>query len=105
MRWWEWLWETSWYKITLGRWLGAALLLMGGYFIARLLARGLSHLLYLTLGKTRQDITFSELHRLMRSAWLFPFLLIVLYTVGHILHFFHLSLQGISWIQRVFEAL
>ncbi|MCS7297747.1 MAG: mechanosensitive ion channel family protein [Bacteroidia bacterium] len=105
MSWWRLLWETEWKGILLGRWVIAVILLIGGYFVARLCARLLSRLLYLALGKAREDITREELHRLMRPAWLFPLFLLAAYGAGSIVHFLHLPEKSISWISRVFEAL
>ncbi|MDW8057855.1 MAG: mechanosensitive ion channel family protein [Bacteroidia bacterium] len=105
MSWWRTLWEAEWYGILLGRWVVAALVLVGGYFLGRLIARGLSRLFYLLLGKAKEDITPEEFHRLMRPAWLFPLFLISAYSAGSIVHFLHLPEKTVGWIGRVFEAL
>lgn len=105
MQWWRLLWESEWHGILLGRWAIALILLIVGYFLGRLTARGLSRLLYLTLGKAREDIAREELHRLMRPAWLFPIFLLVAYSAGSIVHFLHLPEKTVSWIGRVFEGL
>lgn len=105
MSWWRWLWESEWHGILLGRWVLAALLLLGGLGLAGLLASLLSRFFYLSLGKIRKDITRRELHRLMRPAWLFAILLAVLYAVMQAVQFFHLSVRWVDWIHRLFQAL
>jgi len=105
MSWWRWLWESEWHGILLGRWLVAVLLLVGGLGLAGLLASLLSRFFYLSLGKTRKDITRRELHRLMRPAWLFAILLAVLYATIQAVEFFHLSARWVDWIHRLFQAL
>jgi uncharacterized membrane-anchored protein YhcB (DUF1043 family) len=50
MSWWRWLWESEWQGILLGRWIAAALILVGGFFIGRLIANLLSRVLHLALG-------------------------------------------------------
>lgn len=105
MRWWRVLWESEWHNIPLGRWIVALILVVGGYFLARLIAQWLSRLLYLTLGKAREDITRQKLHQLMRPAWLFPLFLIAAYSAGTIVHFLHLPEKYVAWFGRVFEAL
>lgn len=105
MSWWRWLWESEWHGILLGRWVLAALLLLGGLGLAGLLASLLSRFFYLSLGKIRKDITQRELHRLMRPAWLFAILLAVLYAVMQAVQFFHLSVHWVDWIHRLFQAL
>ncbi|MCX7606051.1 MAG: mechanosensitive ion channel family protein [Bacteroidia bacterium] len=105
MSWWDWLWETQWQGIPLGRWALALSSLTVGYFIARLLARGLSRVFHLALGKAREDISRQELHRLMKPAWLFPLFLLATYGAAQIIHFLHLPEKSIAWIQKVFEAL
>lgn len=105
MNWWRVLWESEWHGIPLGRWIAALLLLVGGYFLARLIAQGLSRIFYLTLGTAREDITRQKLHQLMRPAWLFPLFLIAAYSAGSIVHFLHLPDKSVAWLSRVFEAL
>ncbi|MCS6789930.1 MAG: mechanosensitive ion channel family protein [Bacteroidia bacterium] len=105
MSWWEWFWQTKWWGIPVAHWAGAALLLILGYFVARILAHGLSRLFYLALGTARQDISSEQLHRLMRPAWLLPLFLIVAYSAGAILRFFHISPEYVEWIRRIFQAL
>ncbi|GIV24189.1 MAG: mechanosensitive ion channel family protein [Bacteroidia bacterium] len=105
MSWWRWLSETAWAGIPLMRWGGALLLLVGGYFLARLLAKGLSRLFYLTLGKAQADISRKELHRLMRPAWLFPLFLFLAYGAGLLVEFGRVSPTLLEWGQRVFQAL
>jgi len=105
MSWWHWLWESEWHGILLGRWIVAVLLLVMGLGLAGLLASLLSRFFYLSLGKTQEDITRRELHRLMRPAWLFAILLAVLYSTLHVLEFFHLSARWVDWIHRLFQAL
>ncbi|MCX8113223.1 MAG: mechanosensitive ion channel family protein [Bacteroidia bacterium] len=105
MRWWRLLWESEWQGILSARWIIALLILVGGYFLARLVAQGLSRLLHIALGKARADISQQELHRLMRAAWLFPLFLIAAYGAGSVVHFLHLPEKAVAWIGRVFEAL
>ncbi|MCS7162127.1 MAG: mechanosensitive ion channel family protein [Bacteroidia bacterium] len=105
MRWWEWLWETHWHGIPVGRWVIVILIFTAGYAVARLVARFLSHLLHLALGKAQANISAEDLHRLMRPAWLFPLFLLAAYGSAHILHFLNLSPKVVQWIQQVFQAL
>ncbi|MCS6895746.1 MAG: mechanosensitive ion channel family protein [Bacteroidia bacterium] len=105
MRWWRTLWESEWQGILLGHWVVAIAILVIGFFIGRLIARGLSRVFHIALGKIREDISQKELHALMRPAWLFPLFLIALYGAASIVRFLHLPEPYISWVKRIFEAL
>jgi len=105
MNWWRVLWEVEWQGIPVGRWLIAILILTLGFFLARLIARGLSRILYLTLGKAKEDITRQEFHRLMRAAWLFPLFLLTVYGAASVVHFLHLPEKVVGWFSRLLEAL
>ncbi len=102
--WWRWLKDEVLFT-TAGRWLLVALILGGGYFVARLIAPLLSRVVYTFLGKAQQHISRNELHRLLRPAWLFALFLLALYTSGSIVNFLNLAPAYVSWIKRVFEAL
>jgi MscS family membrane protein len=104
MSWWAWL-EQEWYGLSILRWSIAGALLVGIFFLRRLIAKGFSRLLYFFAFRRQMHITLQELETLMQPAWIFLLAIATFYTSARIVRFLHLPSTSQEIIQRVFEGL
>jgi hypothetical protein len=104
MSWWAWL-EQEWYGLSVLRWSIASALLVGIFFLRRLIAKGFSRLLYSFAFRRQTHITLQELETLMQPAWIFLLAITTFYTSARIVRFLHLPSTSQEIIQRVFEGL